>query len=118
MGGLIYDPAAGSMSLCPLQVISAAGVVRDSKGGFLRMEPVVKEIEFLIVAVGRTDLIEDELQSVGFQWSAVNKVWYHLGDFTDSQSEYFGRLAQSTPEVGICFRCFEHIDNEWTEIQQ
>lgn len=82
------------------------------------MELTLTEVEFMIVAVGRTDLIEDELQVVGFQWNAVNGVWYHAGDFTDSQSEYFGRLAQSTPEVGICFRCFEYIDNEWTEIYQ
>ncbi|MBA7638504.1 hypothetical protein ES703_46160 [subsurface metagenome] len=80
------------------------------------MELTQTEIGFMIVALGKTALIKDELKSLGFRWSKASKVWYHLGDFTDSQSEYFGRLEQSTPEVGICFRYFKGRDDVWSEI--
>ncbi len=82
------------------------------------MEPITKETRFVIVAIGRTYPIKDELKSLGFQWNQVQKVWYHLGGLPTEHDEFLTGLRDVYPELGISFRHFEISGNNWNEIQR
>ncbi len=104
------------MSLCPLQVISPAGVVRDSDSGALRMELSPEQPSLLIVAVGKTEPVKRELKSLGFKWNQVNQVWYRLGEVTDLHCGFLTAIAEHDVTRGIYYRTFERRGNEWAEI--
>ncbi len=80
------------------------------------MEPKTEETRFVIVAVGKTFPIKDELKYLGFQWNKVNKVWYHLGGLQPEHYEFLTELKDLNPHLGISFRHFEIIGNNWNEI--
>lgn len=82
------------------------------------MEPTTEETRFVIVAIGRTYPIKDELKSLGFQWNQVNKVWYHVGGMPPEHYEFLTELRDDNPRLGISFRHFEVTDNNWNEIQR
>lgn len=104
------------MSLCLLRVISPAGVVHDSDSGGLRMELTEPTTELLIVALGKTYDIKDELRSAGFRWNAVNKVWYLLDYLTTEQYEFCRGVREARASLGVYFRVFKLRDNGWSEI--
>ncbi|GAI70266.1 unnamed protein product, partial [marine sediment metagenome] len=72
--------------------------------------------ELLIVALGNTYPIKEELKSLGFRWNAVNKVWYRLGEVTDLHCGFFTDIAGRDVKPGVHFRCFELEETRWREI--
>ncbi len=82
------------------------------------MEPITKETRLVIVAIGRTYPIKDELKSLGFKWNQVQKVWYHPGGLPTAHLEYLTELRDDNPRLDISFRHFEVTDNNWNEIQR
>ena len=81
------------------------------------MEPATEEIRYVIVAIGKTYPIKDELKSLGFKWNQVQKVWYHLGGQLAEHDEFLTKLNVSYLELGISFRHFELRGNNWNEIR-
>ncbi|MBA7575592.1 hypothetical protein ES708_17422 [subsurface metagenome] len=82
------------------------------------MERPPGEIRFVIVALGRTYFIKDELKSLGFKWNQANKVWYHAGGLPTAQYEFLIGLRDANPLLDISFRHFEVTGNNWNEIRQ
>lgn len=82
------------------------------------MKPTSEETRFVIVAIGRTYPIKDELKSLGFKWNQVNKVWYHPGGLPTAHLEFLTELRDANLRLDISFRHFEVTDNNWNEIQR
>jgi hypothetical protein len=76
------------------------------------------QTRFVIVAIGRTYSIKDELKSLGFKWNQANKVWYHAGGLQTAHYEFLTELRDANPLLDISFRYFEVNGNNWNEIQQ
>lgn len=104
------------MSLCWLQVISPAGVVRDLQRGFLRMEVIREQTQVLIVALGKTYPIKDQLKQEGFRWNPANKVWYYLGRPSTEEYEYLTEMVTFFTGPDSHFRWFERTDKVWIEV--
>ncbi|MBA7607505.1 hypothetical protein ES703_14664 [subsurface metagenome] len=81
------------------------------------MEPKTEETKFVIVAVGKTYPIKDELKSLGFKWNQVNKVWYHVGGLSPEHYEFLTELRDFYLHTDISFRHFEVSGTNWNEIQ-
>ncbi len=73
--------------------------------------------ELLIIALGNTYPIKDQLKQEGFRWNPANKVWYYLGRPSTAQYELLIEMMAFFTGPHGYFRCFELIDNKWTEIQ-
>ncbi|MBA7474768.1 hypothetical protein ES707_10122 [subsurface metagenome] len=73
---------------------------------------------FVIVAIGRTYPVKDELKSLGFKWSQRSKVWYHAGGMPPEHYESLIELRDANPLLDISFRHFEVTANNWNEIRQ
>ncbi len=80
------------------------------------MELVPIGTNFVVVALGKTYPIKGKLKSVGFQWNAANKVWYHLGHIPTEHDELWMAVVKDYPGLGVFFRCFKCRDDVWTEI--
>ena len=80
------------------------------------MEPTVKETQFLIIAVGETEPIKEELQSVGFRWNPLQQRWCYQGHFSGPACEVLEGLMDDNPGRDIYFHMFVLIDNAWIEI--
>ncbi|MBA7474760.1 hypothetical protein ES707_10114 [subsurface metagenome] len=82
------------------------------------MEPATEETRIVIVAIGRTYSVKDELRSLGFKWNQQNKVWYHAGGLPPEHYEFLTGLRNAHPRLDISFRHFEVTGNNWNEIRQ
>lgn len=112
---MIYDSAGVSMSPCLLQVISQACGFCDLDKELMQTKLSQVDAEFLVLVGGKTYHVRESLKSLGFRWHAKYKVWWHAGDFTTPQSEYFARLANAAQYNGIWVRYFAHNGKTWRE---
>ncbi len=99
------------MSLCLLQVISAAGVVHDSASGVLLMEPTEKTKAFMVVAEGNTYRAREDLKSLGFKWNREHGWWYHRMELTAVNCKHWIEGLAEHFGPGVQFGLFERIDN-------
>ena len=82
------------------------------------MESTPGETRFVIVAIGNTYPIKDELKSLGFRWNPANKVWYHAGGLPPEHYKFLTELRNANSRFDISFRHFEVTGNNWNEIRQ
>lgn len=103
------------MSLCSNRVTLPAGVDHDSGSGFLQMKSKPTENKFVIVALGKTFRIKEELKGHGFQWSQAQQVWYWESSLSLKDSEL--RMAFWADIFGrnVHFRCLDTSGDEWTK---
>ncbi len=80
------------------------------------MELAQTNAKFLIVALGKTYPVKEELKSLGFRWNVVNQVWYRLGEITDLHCGFLADVAERDVKRGIYYRIFERRENGWREI--
>lgn len=98
-------------------MISPADVVRVSASGFLRMKQPRPKNKYVVTVQGDTEPIKDELQSLGFKWNQMNRVWYQLRHLTREQFEVIAAAKAYGPELDIVFRHFELFTEGWKERQ-
>jgi len=81
------------------------------------MKPVPIRTSLVVVALGKTYDIKDELRSAGFRWNAANKVWYLLDYLTTEQYEFCRSVREARDLLGVYFRVFKRRGNDWSEIE-
>jgi hypothetical protein len=80
------------------------------------MEVKPEETTLIIIALGKTYPVKEELSRLGFQWNQVNKVWYRIGELTDLHCDLLADIAERDVKLGIFYRSFELSDRGWSEI--
>ncbi|MBA7607500.1 hypothetical protein ES703_14659 [subsurface metagenome] len=82
------------------------------------MELTQPTTEVLVVVLGNTYPVKEQLKSLGFQWNAVNQVWYNLSNWTAKHYESWATEMKGSPWPDVYYRFFELRENVWTEIYQ